>query len=40
MNSDLYQADKARLIRMVEDVTPDCTQAADAQFHPKPVAAA
>jgi hypothetical protein len=33
MNSDLYQADKARLTRMIEDVAPDCAQAVDAQFH-------
>lgn len=33
MNSDLYQADKARLTRMIEDVAPDCAQAVYSQFH-------
>lgn len=30
MNSELYQADKARLIRMVEDIASDGVQALDA----------
>lgn len=33
MNSDLYQADKSRLTRMVEDIAVGCGQALDERVH-------